>query len=129
MYSTILPNVLWTTMYTSSNRHSTTGQAPKTWTTATTYFCGFQLGSMFENTMLAVWHQSKIVRWGPVACKTRLQPTVALLSTEAEFMAACDAAKMFLFIRSILWDLGNLHPCGQFVVGGSRNPPLIISRA
>ncbi|KAL7485616.1 hypothetical protein ACHAW6_011203 [Cyclotella cf. meneghiniana] len=25
---------------------------------------------------------------------------------EAEFMAACDAGKMILFIRSILWDLG-----------------------
>jgi hypothetical protein len=43
---------------------------------------------------------------GLMAYKTRLQPTVALSSTEAEFMAACDAAKMLLFIRSILWDLG-----------------------
>jgi hypothetical protein len=43
---------------------------------------------------------------GPIAYKTRLQPTVALSSTEAEFMATCDAAKMLLFIRSILWDLG-----------------------
>ena len=33
-------------------------------------------------------------------------PTVALSSTEAEFMAACDAAKVILFVRSILWDLG-----------------------
>lgn len=42
---------------------------------------------------------------GPIAYKTKLQPTVAMSSTEAEFMAACDAGKMMLFIRSILWDL------------------------
>ncbi|KAL7489869.1 hypothetical protein ACHAW6_016196 [Cyclotella cf. meneghiniana] len=43
---------------------------------------------------------------GTIAYKTKLQPTVALSSTEAEFMAACDTGKMILFIRSILWDLG-----------------------
>ena len=42
---------------------------------------------------------------GVIAYKTRFQPTVALSSTEAEFMAACDAGRMCLFIRSILWDL------------------------
>ena len=43
---------------------------------------------------------------GTIGYKTRLQPTVALSSTEAEFMAACDAGKMLLYIRSILYDLG-----------------------
>jgi len=43
---------------------------------------------------------------GTVAYKSRLQPTVALSSTEAEFMGACDAAKVLLYVRSILWDLG-----------------------
>lgn len=43
---------------------------------------------------------------GTIAYKTKLQPTVALSSTEAELMAACDAGKMILYIRSILWDLG-----------------------
>eukprot|EP00804_Cyclotella_cryptica_P026704 CCRYP_007930-RA/>CCRYP_007930-RA protein AED:0.29 eAED:0.29 QI:0/0/0/1/0/0/2/0/219 len=41
-----------------------------------------------------------------IAYKTKLQVTVALSSTEAEFMAATDAGKMILFIWSILWDLG-----------------------
>ena len=41
---------------------------------------------------------------GPIGYKTRLQPTVAMSSTEAEFMAACDAAKMMLFIKTILWE-------------------------
>eukprot|EP00984_Skeletonema_dohrnii_P026679 scaffold16053_cov144-Skeletonema_dohrnii-CCMP3373.AAC.1 len=43
---------------------------------------------------------------GTVAYKSRLLPTVALSSTEAEFMGACDAAKVILYVRSILWDLG-----------------------
>ena len=42
---------------------------------------------------------------GTIAYKTKLQMTIALSSTEAEFMAACNARKMMLFIRSILWDL------------------------
>ena len=43
---------------------------------------------------------------GTIAYKTKLQPTVAQSSTEAEFMGACDFGKMMLYIRSILWDLG-----------------------
>jgi hypothetical protein len=39
---------------------------------------------------------------GTIAYKSRLQPTVALSSTEAELMAAVDAGKMILFI---LWDM------------------------
>jgi hypothetical protein len=42
---------------------------------------------------------------GTIAYKTKFQPTVALSLTEAKFMAACDAGKMSLYIRSILWDL------------------------
>ncbi len=40
-----------------------------------------------------------------IAYKTKFQPTVALSSTEAEFMAACNVGRMCLFIRSLLWDL------------------------
>ena len=40
-----------------------------------------------------------------VAYKTRLKPTVVMSSTEAEFMAASDAGKILLFVRSILRDL------------------------
>ena len=42
---------------------------------------------------------------GAIAYKTKFQPTIALSSTEAEFMAACDVGRMCLFVRSILWDL------------------------
>mmetsp|Transcript_27572 Transcript_27572/g.58265 ORF Transcript_27572/g.58265 Transcript_27572/m.58265 type:complete len:259 (+) Transcript_27572:120-896(+) len=43
---------------------------------------------------------------GPVDYKSRLQPTVAQSSTEAEFLEATDCGKLILFIRIILWDLG-----------------------
>jgi hypothetical protein len=40
-----------------------------------------------------------------VAYKTRYQPTVSTSSTEAELLAASDAAKMALYLRSILDEL------------------------
>jgi hypothetical protein len=43
---------------------------------------------------------------GAVAYKTKLQPTVANSTTEAEFMGGHDAGKMVLFLRSIMYDLG-----------------------
>jgi hypothetical protein len=43
---------------------------------------------------------------GAIAYKAKMQDVIALSSTEAEFVAACDAAKMILFFRSILEDLG-----------------------
>ena len=42
---------------------------------------------------------------GTIAYMMKFQPTVALSSTEAEFMAACNVGRMCLFVRSILWDL------------------------
>ena len=43
---------------------------------------------------------------GSVAYKTKLQPTIAQSSTEAEFMGASDFGKILLYVRSVLWDLG-----------------------
>lgn len=43
---------------------------------------------------------------GAVGYKCKYQDTIAHSSTEAEFVAACDAAKMILFFRSLLFDLG-----------------------
>ncbi len=42
---------------------------------------------------------------GTIAYKIKFQPTVALSTAKAEFMAACDVGQMLLFVRSILWDL------------------------
>lgn len=43
---------------------------------------------------------------GAIAYKSKYQDVITLSTTEAEFVMACDAAKMILFIRSILEDLG-----------------------
>ena len=43
---------------------------------------------------------------GCIAYKTKLQPTIAQSSTEAEFMGASDFGKILLYVRSVLWDLG-----------------------
>ncbi len=43
------------------------------------------------------------------ASKSKFHPTVAGLSTEAEFMAAYDTGKMILSVRSVLWVLGIPH--------------------
>ena len=42
---------------------------------------------------------------GVVCYKTKYQETIALSSTETEFVALCDAGKMVLYARSILNDL------------------------
>lgn len=41
-----------------------------------------------------------------IGYKTKYQDTIALSSTEAEFVAACDTAKLILYFRSLLYDLG-----------------------
>ena len=41
-----------------------------------------------------------------ILCKYRFQDTIALSSTEAEFIAAVDAGKYILYLRSILEDIG-----------------------
>jgi hypothetical protein len=43
---------------------------------------------------------------GVIAYKTRVQPVISTSSTEAEFVAACDAGKIALYLRSILAELG-----------------------
>jgi hypothetical protein len=43
---------------------------------------------------------------GTIAYKSKIQPTVAQSSTEAEFMGASDFGQLILFIRSVLWDIG-----------------------
>ena len=43
---------------------------------------------------------------GPIAYKSKIQPTVSTSSTEAEFLAAVHAAKIAKYLRSILSELG-----------------------
>jgi hypothetical protein len=41
-----------------------------------------------------------------IGFKTKYQETIAYSSTESEFVAACDTAKLVLYFRSIFDDLG-----------------------
>jgi hypothetical protein len=43
---------------------------------------------------------------GAIGYKSKFQTVIAHSSTEAEFVAACDTAKMILFFRSLLQDIG-----------------------
>jgi hypothetical protein len=43
---------------------------------------------------------------GAVGYKANLLPTVAMSSTEAEFMEAAVMGRMMLYCRSVMWDLG-----------------------
>jgi hypothetical protein len=43
---------------------------------------------------------------GPIAYKSKVQSTVSTSSTEAEFIAAVQAAKIAKYLRSILHELG-----------------------
>jgi len=65
---------------------------------------------------------------GTIAYKTRLQEVVALSSTEAELMAANDAGKMILYIRSILWDLG-IPQMAATVIGEDNDACTAIGNA
>ena len=47
---------------------------------------------------------------GAISWKTRVQPTVALSTAEAEYMAACSATQEAKFLRNILDDLGMAQP-------------------
>jgi hypothetical protein len=43
---------------------------------------------------------------GPISWASKVQPTVALSSTEAEYMAACSAAQEAIWIRLLLKEMG-----------------------
>jgi hypothetical protein len=47
-----------------------------------------------------------MVAGGIVGYKIKFQHAIALSSTEAEWVAACDAGKMILYFRALLEDLG-----------------------
>ena len=65
---------------------------------------------------------------GTISWKTRLQEVVALSSAEAELMAANDAGKMILYIRSILWDLG-IPQMAATVIGEDNDACTAIGNA
>jgi len=51
------------------------------------------------------WAAALLYAGGIIGFKTRYQDTIAHRSTEAEFVAACDAGKLILSFQSLLADL------------------------
>jgi hypothetical protein len=52
---------------------------------------------------------------GTSAYKSKIQPTVAQLSTEAEFIGISDFGRLILFKRSVLWDVGVSHAAASIL--------------
>ena len=64
-----------------------------------------------------------------IAWKCRVQPTVSLSSTEAEFLAASDAGKMALYLRSILDELGVAQQYATVIYEDNRGALLMANAA
>ena len=62
-----------------------------------------------------------------VLYKTRFQSTIAMSSTEAEFIASADAGKMALYLRSLLSDLGIDQNHATLLYGDNMGAYLIES--
>jgi hypothetical protein len=65
---------------------------------------------------------------GAVAWKCRVQPTVSLSTTEAEFLAASDAGRMALYLRSVLSELGHPQASATCIYEDNRGA-LLLSQA
>jgi hypothetical protein len=71
---------------------------------------------------------------GAITWSSKLQPTVAASTTEAEYMAAVAAAKEALWLRKMLYSLGEPHACmligcdNQAALAHIKNP-IVSARA
>jgi len=65
---------------------------------------------------------------GVVGYKTKYQETIALSSTEAEFTAACEAAKQILFFQSLLDDLA-IQQTAATILYEDNNGALMMANA
>lgn len=71
------------------------------------YLLGFMDADWGTDTQTRKWVTGITMFFGGAAIyyKTKFQSTIAQSSTEAEFMSACDAGKISLYLRSILDEL------------------------
>ena len=63
-----------------------------------------------------------------IAWKCRVQTTISLSSSEAEYLAACDAGKLALYLRSVLDDLQVPQHFATLIYEDNRGC-LLMSRA
>jgi KUP system potassium uptake protein len=65
---------------------------------------------------------------GAIGYKSKFQPVIAHSSTEAEFVAACDTAKLILFYRSLMHDVG-LEQNDATILFEDNNGALLMANA
>jgi len=65
---------------------------------------------------------------GAIGYKTKFQTVIAHSSTEAEFVAACDTAKLILFYRSLMADVG-IPQTDATVLYEDNNGALLMANA
>jgi hypothetical protein len=65
---------------------------------------------------------------GAIGYKSKFQTVIAHSSTEAEFVAACDTAKMILFFRSLLQDIG-IEQTDATILFEDNNGALMMANA
>jgi hypothetical protein len=70
---------------------------------------------------------SFILCGGPIAYKSKVQSTVSTSSTEAEFIAAVQAAKIAKYLRSVLTELGYTQPGPTVLYEDNQAAILVIN--
>lgn len=65
---------------------------------------------------------------GAIGYKSKFQSVIAHSSTEAKFMAACNTAKLILFYRSIMQEIG-LEQTDATVLFKDNNGTLLMAKA
>ena len=75
------------------------------------------------------WGLALAIAGAAIAWKCRVQPTVSLSSTEAECLAASDAGKMALYLRSILDELHVPQTYATVIYEDNRGALLMASAA
>jgi hypothetical protein len=78
--------------------------------------------------MLSTTDESGTLYSGAISVNSRLQPTVALSSTEAEYMAVCSATQEAIYLRSMLADLG-LHQVEPTIIYEDNTAAIALANA
>ena len=69
-----------------------------------------------------------MVTGGAVGYKAGLLPTVVMSSTEAEYMEAAVMGRMYLYCRSVMWDLG-IPQCSATIVYEDNDACTMMAQA